>query len=177
MLRTLFVLVVALSVGACAEQHENPQIGDHEVKLTFLHTSDIHSRLLPYRMQVSYTDEKMGLRQENEPFGGVARIAHIINTERARARRSLYVDSGDVFQGAPIFNVFRGEAEFRAMSYLHPDAMVIGNHEFDAGLANVVLQAKNWMAFPFIVANYAFMPDNELKDYMSPYVEIGRAHV
>jgi len=163
------VLVLSLAAFACAELHEDPKWEGQDVRLTFLHTSDIHSRLLPYRMQVSYTDATFGLNQDNEPFGGVARIAHIINREREKSARSLYIDTGDVFQGAPIFNAFKGEAEFRAMSYLRPDAFAIGNHEFDTGLDNLIVQAKSWITFPVIAANYFFMPDNALGEMTFPF--------
>ena len=169
MFRQLSILLLLVLGIGCAEEHETPAIGDETVRLTFLHTSDIHGRLLPYRMEVTYTDSHLGLVQENQPFGGIARVAHIVNRERARAERVLYLDSGDVFQGAPIFNVFRGEAGFRAMSYLNPDAMVVGNHEFDTGLTNLIVQAKRWITFPFLAANYYFMPDNELGRIVKPY--------
>ncbi|GEM_PF-192269 len=172
-----FVVVGLLLLGACAEQVDAPAIGEQDIRITFLHTSDIHSRLLPYRMQVSYTDDKLGLKQENEPFGGIARIAHIIQRERARAGRVVYVDSGDVFQGAPIFNAFHGEAEFRAMSYLAPDAFALGNHEFDTGLTNLVNQVRNNVSFPLLAANYYFMPDNPLGEIVRPYTIINSGGV
>ncbi|MBM4352644.1 MAG: hypothetical protein FJ109_02445 [Deltaproteobacteria bacterium] len=171
-MRTFVCLAVCLLIVACAEQHDRPLSGDQEIRITFLHTSDIHSRLLPYRMQVTYTDAMLGLNQDNEPFGGIARIGHIINRERKRAGRVLYLDSGDVFQGAPIFNAFLGEAEFLALTYLNPDAVVVGNHEFDMGLKNLIEQTRKWVTFPFLAANYFFMPDNELGDLTQPYTII-----
>lgn len=162
-------LCLSLMLASCAEQLDGPELGQQDVRLTFLHTSDIHARLLPYRMQVTYTDSHLGLKQENEPFGGVARIAHILQRERARANRAVYIDSGDVFQGAPIFNAFMGEAEFRAMSFLNPDAFAIGNHEFDTGLQNLIDKAQQYITFPFLAANYYFMPDNPLGEIAKPY--------
>ncbi len=168
------LLAVLLLLTTCAERHtyEVPLDQTQEFRITILHTSDIHSRLLPYRMQVTYTDNSQGLKQENEPFGGIARLGHIVNRERARGGRVIYVDSGDIFQGAPIFNIFMGEAEFRAMSYLKPDAMAIGNHEFDTGLANLVAQTRKWITFPFLAANYFYMPDNDLRELSAPYTVV-----
>ena len=45
---------------------------------------------------------------------------------RATAARSLWLDSGDAFQGAPVFNIFKGEAEYRALSLAGMDGAVIG---------------------------------------------------
>src|SRR5687768_15318880 len=103
-----------------------------QVSLTILHTSDIHSRLFPYEQVITQVDATLGLGEINTVanIGGVARVAYILNRERARAGRVVHLDSGDCFQGAPIFNFFKGEPEVRSMSALGVDAAVLGNHEF-----------------------------------------------
>ena len=165
-----FVLVVlVLAVFGCAERSVNPVVEGQDIRITFLHTSDIHSRLIPYDMTVLASDRSLGLHQHNQPFGGIARLAHIIQRERARGERVLYVDSGDCFQGAPIFNVFYGEIEQRVMSQLRPDGVVIGNHEFDEGLTNYVKQLKNWATYPVLAANYLYVPGNPLAELSRPY--------
>ncbi len=153
---------------ACVERVEGPSLGDVDVELTFLHTADVHSRLLPYRAQLFATDQRLGLSQDAEPFGGIARIAHVIKRQRAMGDRVVYVDSGDCFQGAPIFNAFRGEVEIRSLSHLVPDAVVIGNHEFDEGVVNYAHQLADWATFPVIAANYWLEPDNPLIPYVQP---------
>ena len=158
-------------LGACAEQFEAPKIAGRDVRLTILHTSDIHSRLLPYDFQPLRGDQELGLDPTKGPFGGIARIAHVIERERKAAPRSIYVDSGDCFQGAPIFNAFLGEVEQRAMTQLRPDAVVIGNHEFDEGIRNYVKQLQRWGGYPVIAANYLFEPGEPLGDIARP-VEI-----
>ncbi len=163
--------VMALVAPACAERHEPPVTAGRDIRLSILHTTDIHSRLLPYDMQVLAGDRDLGLHPDHGPFGGIARMAHIIQRERARAARSIYVDSGDCFQGAPIFNAFLGEAEQRALSQLRPDAVVIGNHEFDEGINNYVAQLKQWATYPVVAANYLFEPGNPLGEIAKP-VEI-----
>lgn len=169
------VALVALSscvlIGACAEQHDPPVIEGTDLRLSIIHTTDIHSRLIPYDMTVLAGDRDLGLSQDAAPFGGIARVSHVINRERERAARSIYVDSGDCFQGAPIFNAFLGEIEQRAMSLLRPDAVVIGNHEFDEGIRNYVKQLDNWATYPLVAANYLFEPGEPLGDIAAP-VEI-----
>jgi 5'-nucleotidase len=172
----LAALVLWLALACTAEVHENPVIEGQDIKLTFLHTSDIHSRIFPYRMKVIYTDEQLGLDQAREPFGGVARLSWLINRERARnPDRTLYLDGGDYFEGAPVFNVFLGEAEVRAMSQMNPDASLIGNHEFDKGLANLANQLWKWASFPVLGANYLLVPGNPLEGLLRPYsiVQVG----
>jgi 5'-nucleotidase len=94
------------------------------------------------------------LNQANGPFGGAARMNWLIQRERAHADRVLHIDSGDCFQGAPIFNFFSGEAEVRALGWTGVDAVAVGNHEFDRGARNFVLQYSRWATFPVLAANY-----------------------
>jgi 5'-nucleotidase len=129
-----------------------------DTSLTILHTSDIHSRLFPYEQIITQVDATLGLGELNTVVnvGGVARMSYVLQRERARAGRVIHLDSGDVFQGAPIFNYFKGEPEVRAMDALECDAMVIGNHEFDSGAQNVATQFGRWANFPFLSADYKF---------------------
>jgi len=128
------------------------------VNMTFLHTSDIHSRLFPYEQVITQVDATLGLGEINtvSNIGGVARMSYVISRERARSGRVLHLDSGDCFQGAPIFNFFAGEPEVRSMSALGVDAAVVGNHEFDRGAENVVRQFQRWGNFGLLAANYKF---------------------
>lgn len=133
-----------------------PDLAGAAVRLTFLHTSDVHSRLYPYEFDPSFTDNGLGLQDEMGPYGGLARMAYILKRERARAGRVLHLDSGDSFQGAIVFNEFDGEAEFRALSAAGLDGAVVANHEFDKGAGNLAEQAGVWATFPLLAANYDF---------------------
>ena len=91
---------------------DDTDLSGQEVRLTLLHTSDIHSRLVPYNFSPLKTDVDLGLIPDMAPFGGASRIAAVLRRERANADRVLHLDSGDCFQGAPIFNQNSGEVEF-----------------------------------------------------------------
>lgn len=127
-----------------------------QAHLTILHTSDIHSRLFPYDLQISAIDAKLGLGPPDvvSRVGGAARIGHILGRERARSDRVLHLDGGDCFQGAPIFNFFNGEAEMRTLAEFGVDAMIVANHEFDKGALNLSEQLQKWSNFPILAANY-----------------------
>jgi 5'-nucleotidase len=129
-----------------------------QVRLTLLHTADIHSRLLPYDLLITQVDSDIGLGPVGEVknVGGVSRMSYILNRERARSERALHLSGGDCFQGAPIFNFFNGEPEMRSQSMLGVGAMALANHEFDKGPLNVAIQAQNWASFPVLAANYRF---------------------
>lgn len=129
-------------------------LSGQQVRLTMLHTSDLHSRLLPYDFNPLKTDTDLGMIPEAGPFGGATRLAAKIKTERARADRVIHLDSGDSFQGAPIYNLNLGEVEYKFLSLVGLDAAVIGNHEFDSGAANFTKQARDAARFPLLAANY-----------------------
>ncbi|WP_224367267.1 bifunctional metallophosphatase/5'-nucleotidase [Hyalangium versicolor] len=156
MRRALIGLLCALVFASCMPvlEGEEYQLAGQEVRLTLLHTADIHSRLLPYDFAPLKTDTDLGLIPEAGPFGGATRIAAILKRERQKGDRVLHLDSGDCFQGAPIFNVNNGEVEFKFLSDVRLDAAVIGNHEFDAGAANFVQKARDFASFPLLAANY-----------------------
>lgn len=171
------VALLALSISsACYQVTEQPILAGQDVRLTVLHTSDIHSRLLPYEQLPGLIDRGLGLCAELQPLGGAARLAYLIKRERGRSQRVMHLDSGDCFQGAPIFNSFKGEVEMRVMSQLRPDGVVIGNHEFDLGAKNIAQQYERWGngLFPLLAANYLWADRSDpnstnLGDLVKPF--------
>ncbi len=85
-------------------------------------------------------------------------MATLLKRERANGERVLHVDSGDCFQGAPIFNFYQGEVEIKGMSLVGVDAAVIGNHEFDVGVRNIAHQMIRHGRYDLLAANYVLPP-------------------
>ncbi len=106
--------------------------------------------------------------------GGVARVLTVI--EQIRQEKSafpiIHIDTGDTFQGAPQFNLFRGEVEMRALQLLGIDAMVLGNHEFDNGAPALVKAYRTSGGFPLLAANYLFdgRVETGLAEIVQPFV-------
>ena len=115
------------------------------VKLTILHTNDVHSRIEAF----AANDNK------NPGMGGFARRAALIKKIKKEEKNVLLFDAGDIFQGTPYFNKYGGELELRLMSEMGYDAATIGNHEFDNGLEKLSKVLK-YASFPFICSNYDF---------------------
>src|SRR5437773_11916454 len=139
---------------SCTVDRPQPNLKGQDIRLTVIHTSDIHSRLFPYNFVPNTFDQDYGLLPGNGPYGGVARIATLVKRIRRTANRSLWLDSGDAWEGAPVFNLFKGEAEIRALSLAGMDGQVLGNHEFDLGAMQLFTMIDNWSQFPHLVANY-----------------------
>jgi 5'-nucleotidase len=128
-------------------------------KLTVLHTNDVHSRLDPFPAEAG----------ANAGKGGVAARALRIAEVRAKEEQVLLLDSGDIFQGTPYFNMFKGEPEIKAMQMMGYEAATMGNHDFDAGLENFAHQVASHARFPIVICNYDFT-GTPMESLYKPYV-------
>lgn len=115
------------------------------VTLTILHTNDIHCHIEPF----TGTNEKYAGK------GGMARISEMAKLTRQKNPNTLLFDAGDMFQGTPYFNYFKGELILKLMSEAGYNAGTIGNHEFDNGLEGILKPLPN-ATFPLINSNYDF---------------------
>ncbi len=127
------------------------------VKISVVHTNDMHSRIEPF--------------PTNDPkypgLGGFARLSAKIRNIRNEEENVLLLDAGDIFQGTPYFNMYGGELEFKLMSKMGYFASTLGNHDFDNGVDGLVKQLKH-ADFQFINCNYD-LSDSILKDHVVPY--------
>lgn len=118
---------------------------DDFATITILHTNDIHAHIEPF--------SSSNKRYANK--GGLARISQLAKNEREINPNTLLFDAGDMFQGTPYFNYFKGELIFKVMSSAGYDLGTIGNHEFDNGLQGILEPLPN-ANFPLITSNYDF---------------------
>jgi 5'-nucleotidase len=114
-----------------------------ETLITVLHTNDTHSQIDP----ILENDKTYAGK------GGVARRATLVKRVREENPNTLLIDAGDVCQGTPYFNFYRGEVEYKAMSLIGYDAGTIGNHEFDNGVASLA-KALSFANFEIVSTNY-----------------------
>ena len=132
------------------------------VDLTILHINDFHGNLLP----------KPG--KEGKPAtGGMAYIAKMVTEEREKnPDGTLLLSAGDMFQGTPISNLFRGKPVIETMNRMGFDAMTLGNHEFDWGM-EAFGDLRKAAAFPFLSANIVD-EKGALLPGVKPYVIVQR---
>jgi 5'-nucleotidase len=146
--RKKFIQQTAFSAGSLltsaalleATEYFNP------IRLTILHTNDTHSRLEPFPMDGG----------RNQGLGGITGRTSLIQKIRQEEKNVLLLDAGDIFQGTPYFNIYKGEPEIKAMTAMGYDACTIGNHDFDAGMENLATQLNRHAKFPMLIANYDF---------------------
>ncbi len=132
-------------------------MGGGQTKLTILHTNDVHSHIDPFPDNHSLFAGK----------GGFARRFALIKQVRRQEENVLLLDAGDIFQGTPYFNFYKGELDIKLMGDMGYDAGTIGNHEFDNGIVELAKQIKK-SKFPFINSNYK-LEESALADLTSPY--------
>ena len=116
-----------------------------EKSLVILHFNDTHSHIEP----LALNDPR------NPGRGGAIRQETYIQDVRKDVKDVCVFYSGDLIQGTPYFNVFKGEVEMEVANQMKTDAACLGNHEFDNGLgfmAQMIRRAK----FPFIATNFDF---------------------
>jgi 5'-nucleotidase len=160
--RKSFIKKAILGTGALLSGGINVQAFAKPLQsnLTILHTNDVHSRLDPFPMDGG----------KYEGMGGIAARKKILENIRGEAGNYLLLDSGDMFQGTPYFNIYKGEPEIKAMSLLGYEAGTIGNHDFDAGIENLANQLIH-ANFPIVNCNYDFV-GTPLEDKIEPFVII-----
>jgi len=110
--------------------------------ITILHTNDTHSQIDP-----------LPANDRNAGMGGVARRATLVKRIRKENPNTLLIDAGDVLQGTPYFNFYKGEVEYKAMSAIGYDVGTLGNHEFDNGV-EALAAALKFANFDLVSANY-----------------------
>ena len=124
-----------------------PGAADGTVVVTILQTADLHGHFLPWDYaRAQKADE------------GLARVASRIATIRKETPNVLLLDAGDTIQGTPVEFLHAKHPESgpdpmsAAMSAVKYDAMAVGNHEFNFGLA-VLHKAQKEATFPWLSAN------------------------
>ena len=91
---------------------------DENVKISILHTNDVHSQIEPFPSNHNIYPDR----------GGFAKRANIFNGLMKLNPNTLIFDAGDIFQGTPYFNFFQGELELNLMKKMGYNAATIGNH-------------------------------------------------
>jgi 5'-nucleotidase len=135
-------------------------------RITLLHTNDTHSRIEPFGPG---SGRLTGM-------GGIARRATLIRQIRAETPNVLLLDAGDVFQGTPYFNQYKGLVEFKLMSMCGYDAGTLGNHDFDLGVEGL-LAALAEARFPILNCNFDAAGAPALAARLRPWTILERSGI
>ncbi|MGX5839786.1 5'-nucleotidase C-terminal domain-containing protein [Mesorhizobium sp. ArgA1] len=127
-----------------------PSFADYT--LNILHFNDWHSRIEgnnKYESTCSAEEETKG-----ECIGGAGRLVSAIAQERKKleGQNVLLLNAGDSFQGSLFYITYKGAAEEEFLNQIKPDAVTLGNHEFDDGESALVPYLDK-AKFPIVSAN------------------------
>ena len=142
MINRRIFLTTSAAFGATLIGMPREVLSAADTVITILHTNDTHSQIDP-----------LPANDVNAGKGGVARRATLVKRIKKANPNTLLVDAGDVMQGTPYFNFYRGEVEYKAMSAVGYDVGTLGNHEFDNGV-QALADALKFANFDLVSANY-----------------------
>ncbi|EGQ8073952.1 bifunctional UDP-sugar hydrolase/5'-nucleotidase [Vibrio vulnificus] len=138
--KTALSAAILATLAGCATQPTQEWAADTTYKLTVLHTNDHHGRF----WQNKYGEYGMAARK--------TLIDELRAEIQAEGGSVLLLSGGDINTGVPESDLQDAEPDFKGMSKIGYDAMVLGNHEFDNPL-DVLMKQKEWANFPMLSAN------------------------
>lgn len=134
-------ILLALPFWACAKD------------VTLIYTNDLHAHVEPYKVP--------WIADGKRDVGGWANITTLVKEEKTKSKATWFFDAGDYFTGPYISSLTKGKAIIDIMNTMSFDAVTIGNHEFDHGWDNTLLQLSQ-AKFPVVQGNIFYQNSNKL---------------
>ncbi|CUS90574.1 bifunctional metallophosphatase/5'-nucleotidase [Candidatus Kryptobacter tengchongensis] len=136
-------------------------------KILILHWNDFHSQNIPMRSICG---------DSTCYIGGTANLLGLINKFRNEEKNVLVLNAGDDFQGTPISSLTKGRSQIELMNLINPDAMTLGNHEFDYGRDAL---EENLKIAKFEVISANLWDKRKGKLFVKPYIvkKLGKAKI
>ncbi|XP_050500450.1 apyrase isoform X2 [Diabrotica virgifera virgifera] len=142
MLSVAFLLFCVISkIGALPQT-----ITSDYFELSVVHFNDFHARF------EQTSPDGNSCKNETECIGGFSRLYSKINSLLEEKPKSVLLNAGDNYQGTLYYTVGHWNITQEFMNKLPIDAEVLGNHEFDDGVAGIVPYIKS-IQHPIIVSN------------------------
>ncbi|KAH8297418.1 hypothetical protein KR044_011477, partial [Drosophila immigrans] len=154
MIAPLLIVTCSLLLGPIAA---NPLVvpkATVATELIILHNNDMHARF--EQTNVNGGSCLPADADTDKCYGGFARVAHEVRKFREEAKNGgtpvLYLNAGDTYTGTAWFTVFKDNITSAFLNKLQPDAISLGNHEFDKNVEGLIPFLKA-VEFPVLVCN------------------------
>lgn len=143
---------------------QTPGVGggqSNTVKLTFLHTNDVHGFVQP-------VEDKVVLGQKAK-LGGAATLATLVSQKKAEnPGKTVLVDCGDAVHGALTTDFDQGRSMVDVMNRVGYDVATLGNHDFQWTVP-VLEDRLRATRHPVVLANVQ-RSDGSLMPNTSPFL-------
>ena len=117
------------------------------IPLRLIVFNDFHGNLESGNLSLPFADPLLATPSERVPVGGMAALSGMVKLLRIGMPYSLTLSSGDLLGASPLVStLYRHETTVMQMNQLELDASVVGNHEFDAGLDELLRLKKGGCA-------------------------------
>ncbi|GJQ85907.1 hypothetical protein Trydic_g21762 [Trypoxylus dichotomus] len=142
-----------------------PEIAANAFELLLIHTNDLRGNL-----------EGTHSEAHGTKVGGYPKIAHVINEARRNAEHHLgppvlYLDAGDIYTENLWSNLFTRKILIEFSNLLHPDAAVLGCHNFHN--VEIIEEFLQKIRFPIVASNVRFTKGIErYSSKIKPYLII-----
>jgi 2',3'-cyclic-nucleotide 2'-phosphodiesterase (5'-nucleotidase family) len=159
---SIFYLVILLMMFNSSSQADDSD----QFTLHVFFSNDVHGGIV--RQSAEF------LNPEFPPnLGGGAAVMGIVKEARKQIKKtggaSLFIDSGDIFQGTLVGTLSKGKAMVEYMNMAGYDACVPGNHDFDLGRDNLEELIK-MSDFSWISCNIVEGENGEIWPMLKPYL-------
>lgn len=123
---------------------------DEEFTIRIVHTNDMHARFEETsQLSTACTPQDAAV---GKCYGGFARIATLVRQAKSESPSTIFLNAGDTYQGTAWYNMYKWEGVAWFMNLLQPDAISLGNHEFDDGVKGLIPFIQN-ASYPILTAN------------------------
>jgi len=117
-----------------------PAAAEEPPALVIVHTNDVHGYALEERDPASGLLTRMGYARLKGYF------------QNLPTKNKMLLDAGDVLHGQPLATARRGEFIALILNALNYDALAVGNHDLDYGLARL-MELRDGFGLNFLAAN------------------------
>ena len=141
-IRVILATLLALSLAARAAD---------TIEVRLIGINDFHGNLESASIPLPMTEPgaPAGSKPVFVPTGGAAPLAGLVKRLRAGAPHSIMLAGGDLVGAAPLAStLFRHESTIEMLNQMGLELSVVGNHEFDAGTAELRRLMRGGCAAP-----------------------------
>lgn len=141
-------VIAAVIILIAIFTEENLRDNRELFELSIIHFGDLHARF----DEINEISLLPCDKNEESCIGGIARMKTFIDFLISKRKNAIVLNAGDNFQGTIWHNLLRSNVTSHFLNLLPIDVNVLGNHEFDHGIDELLPLIKSLYS-PVVLAN------------------------